>query len=38
MISKYEVENEQLIAGRIKYILKQGNNLDLSHTWLLARG
>lgn len=24
MISKYEVENEQLIAGRIKYMLKQG--------------
>lgn len=24
MISKYEVENEQLIAGRIKYLLKQG--------------
>lgn len=24
MISKYKVENEQLIAGRIKYMLKQG--------------
>ncbi len=24
MISKYEVENEELIAGRLKYMLKQG--------------
>ena len=24
MITKYDVENEQLIAGRIKYLLKQG--------------
>lgn len=27
MISKYEVENEQLIAGRIKYILNSATHI-----------